>query len=388
MASVRKRGDTWSFRLSLNDPRTGKRVQPERGGFKTKRAAEQAAKMLEAEILGGTFIREEDITFKDFALRWLDMYRADGKKKESTIEIRQVDVNRICKQFGFVKLKAITGLKYQNMLNNLRDSGYKKNTITSTHSTARLIFSKAMELEVIKKNPTTYSVIPVKQETVEEIESSTLIPRYLEKDELQIFLAHSREQRDFHEFARYHVLAYTGMRIGELCALKWTDIDFSALTLSITKTISTKGGAVTSFRIQTPKTKSSRRTIEIDDETVVVLKEWKAMQNEYIMKNRKSYDDQNFVFMNMNKYPGKPATPKSLQKRMKVALKHCGLPALTPHSLRHTHVSLMAEIKIELPTIQERLGHKSDTITRNIYLHVTKRSKREAADKFSAFMKT
>lgn len=388
MASVRKRGDTWSFRLSLNDPRTGKRVQPERGGFKTKRAAEQAAKILEAEILGGTFVREEEILFKDFALRWLEIYKADGKKKASSVEVRQVDINRISKRFAFAKIRSITGMQYQDMLNDLRDQGYKKNTLISTNATASLVFAKAVELEVIKKDPTLRAVIPDKEKTVEEIESEGRIPRYLEKEELKKFLSFARHNRDFHEFARYHVLAYTGMRIGEMCALKWSDIDFEGQTISITKTLSTKHGGVGRYQIQTPKTKSSRRVVEIDSATIDVLKEWKSRQNEYKMKKRREYDDQNFVFVNMFHYPGMPATPRTLQFRMRTALELCELPKLTPHSFRHTHVSLMAEIKVELETIQERLGHKSDAITREIYLHITKRSKREAADRFASFMES
>ncbi|MNC08737.1 Tyrosine recombinase XerD [compost metagenome] len=101
----------------------------------------------------------------------------------------------------------------------------------------------------------------------------------------------------------------------------------------------------------------------------------------------KTFEDQNFLFVNRIKTPGDPLPKRDTQIRMKRNLISCNLPDhFTPHSFRHTHVSLLAEIGVELETIQERMGHKNDSMTRLIYLHITKSLKREASDKFASAM--
>jgi integrase len=89
----------------------------------------------------------------------------------------------------------------------------------------------------------------------------------------------------------------------------------------------------------------------------------------------------------VKKYPGYPLYIKLIENRMDRLLKLAGLNTdLTPHSLRHTHVSLLAEAGVGIEEIMERLGHSDDDTTRKVYLHVTKTKKKEAAQKFSELM--
>lgn len=91
---------------------------------------------------------------------------------------------------------------------------------------------------------------------------------------------------------------------------------------------------------------------------------------------------------NQGKHPGYPRTIKQYELRMERLLCLAGLNTeLTPHSLRHTHVSLLAETGIELHEIMDRLGHKDDVTTQQIYLHVTKYKKKEASRKFAELMR-
>ena len=117
------------------------------------------------------------------------------------------------------------------------------------------------------------------------------------------------------------------------------------------------------------------------------LKRHKARQNQLKMRCRDTYHDEDFVFTKENKHPGYPEILKTIGNRMMRLLSFAKLPTtLTPHSLRHTHVSLLAEAGVSLPEIMERLGHKNDMVTREIYLHVTKTLKKEAAQKFDKLM--
>lgn len=113
----------------------------------------------------------------------------------------------------------------------------------------------------------------------------------------------------------------------------------------------------------------------------------RSAQNIIRIRYRDIYHDKDFVFAKLYKTRGYPEYIKTLENRMCRLLKLAGLnESLTPHSLRHTHVSLLAEAGVELHDIMDRLGHKDDDTTRNVYMHVTKVKKKEAAQKFSELM--
>lgn len=388
MASIRKRGDTWSFRLSLNDMRTGKRMQPERGGFKSKRAAEQAAKLLEAEIIGGTFVNEDDILFKDFFEIWIKNYMSDGLKEPGTERNRRTSIKRVMTYYAYMKIKSITKAKYQSVLEDLRDRGFAKNSIAGTHAALSIMFSYAVEMEIIKKDPSVKAIIPEKKKTIEDLQKEE-IPRYLEKTELNLLLeCVSNKSINPQDYAMFHILAYTGMRIGELFALHLTDLDLENRTISINKNLSTPGFDGKPYRLGPPKTKRSKRKIDIDDMTVEVIRTHIAWRNKTKMKYRNTFLDSGFLFVSEAIPDGRPPVMRAFNIRMQKYLKRCELPKLSPHSLRHTHASLYAEAEIPLEVTQERLGHSDDKTTKLIYLHITKKLKRASADKFSEFMRS
>jgi integrase len=103
-----------------------------------------------------------------------------------------------------------------------------------------------------------------------------------------------------------------------------------------------------------------------------------------------SYYDKGYVFANFNRHPGYPILIKFVQSRMARLLKKISVlnSGLTPHSLRHTHTSLLAEAKVKIDEIMDRLGHIDDEVTRKVYLHVTAEMKKDASDKFSKLMRS
>jgi len=106
------------------------------------------------------------------------------------------------------------------------------------------------------------------------------------------------------------------------------------------------------------------------------------------MEHRKEWHDKKFVFAKTDKNYGYPNYIKFVENRMPRLLKTSKLPEeLTPHSLRHTHTSPLAEAGVGLEEIMERLGHSADEITRKVYLHITKTKKKEASQKFSELMR-
>ncbi|MDP4158172.1 MAG: site-specific integrase [Bacillota bacterium] len=385
----RKRGKTWYYTIDVGiKPDTGDRDQRSKGGFKTKKEAQLAAAVLMNELDQGTYVKEAEITFEDFKGEWLGLYQATGRVKVSTVRVREHESGRLLAYFAKYKMKNITRKLYQSALNDLKDKGLAHTTLEGIHCTGRMIFKKAVELGYIKVDPTQYAIIPRTQKTVDEIESETEVPEYLEKDELSSFLKMAKENGFEMDYIIFLTLAYTGMRAGELCALKWKDIDFENQTISITKTYYNPKNNIRKYQLLPPKTKSSIRIIEIDAIVLAELELHQSRQKIVKMEHRKVYHDKDFIFSMTEKNYGYPIYIKKIENRMNRLLKLAGLNTnLTPHSLRHTHTSLLAEARVGLEEIMERLGHSDDEITRRVYLHVTKTMKKEASQKFSELMR-
>ncbi len=385
-----KRGKTWSYTVDVGiKASTGKRDQATKGGFKTKKEAQTSAATLINELEQGTYVKEANILFKEFVEEWLELYQGTGRVKVSTVRVRKHEYNRLMTYFAHYKMKDITRKMYQSALSKLKAEGLAKNTLEGIHCTGRMIFKKAVELSYIKVDPTQYAIIPKTQQTVEEIEAETDIPEYLEKEELSVFLKTVSEKGLEMDIVIFTTLAYTGMRSGELCALKWKDINFKEQTISITKTYYNPTNNIKKYQLLPPKTKSSRRVIEVDAVVIAELEAHRIRQNIAKMEHRKTYHDKDFIFAMTDKNYGYPVYVKKIENRMARLLKLAGLnQELTPHSLRHTHTSLLAEAKVGLEEIMERLGHADDEITRRVYLHVTKTMKKEASQKFSELMKS
>ncbi|AQZ48323.1 integrase Int [Paenibacillus larvae subsp. larvae] len=382
-------GATWSYIIDVGiNPKSGKRKQKKKGGFKTKQEAQEAAALLVTELVQGTYVEEKNSTFEEYAKEWLLEYQSTGTVKISTIRLRQYCMKLLISYLAKLKLSNITTKQYQHVLLDLYNKGYSKNTIAGVHQTGKMIFQRATKLKIIKNNPTSHAVIPKKQTTVEELEAERDLPKYMEKEDLALFLRTAKEKGLDRDYAIFLTLAYTGMRIGELCALKWPDINFSEQTISITKTYYNPNNNIKNYTLLTPKTKSSKRVIIVDKIVLDELEQLQAEQKRIKMLFRKTYHDKNFAFAQQDEEnPGFPTYQKSIALRMTRLLKLAGLNTkLTPHSLRHTHTSLLAEAGVSLEQIMQRLGHRSDETTKNIYLHVTKPKKKEASQKFAELM--
>lgn len=140
--------------------------------------------------------------------------------------IFEESLQRIKNKIGGIKLRDLSTLQYQTMLNDLKDQGYSYSTISLAHVAVQLMYKTALQLEVIETDPTERAEMPVFEITVQELENGGELPKYLEKEELGLFLRTAMGEGDVQRFHALFTLSYTGLRIGELCALKTSDIDY------------------------------------------------------------------------------------------------------------------------------------------------------------------
>lgn len=386
MATYRKRGSTWSYQIVYKDPATGKRRYKSKGGFARKKDCMLAAAEIEKELNDKTYIEERKISFGEYATEWFKEYEANAKKP-STARARYYDMQHFIKAFGAVQIQKITPKLYKDVIYSLHEQGFSHNTLSGINSVGKMIFRKAMEERIIKSNPTEYVTLPKQKKTIEDLEAEKEIPKYMEKEQLNKFLAAAEEHGLDIDYYVFLLMAYSGCRVGEIVALKWSDFDFRNHQISITKTYYNPNNRIKEFQLLPPKN-SAKRTIVLDEFVMKQLKQLKQIQNEFRMETEKPYFNEGFVFVDTNNTPGYPVLIKTVERRMKRLIKICRFDEkLTPHSLRHTHTSLCAEAGVSLEEIMDRLGHKNDQITRDVYLHVTKSRKKEAANKFSNLMR-
>lgn len=379
---------TWAYIIDIGkDPSTGRRKQKKKGGFRTKKEAQNAVSLIIADLQHGNYVKEKNITFEDFAFQWLNLYGSSGRVKESTVRVRKHEISRLLDYFAKLKLTEVSRQMYQDALRDLFNKGLAENTIDGINRTGKMIFKKAIELEFLKNDPSLFSQAIRKSRSIEDIEGNIHLPNYLEKSELKFFLETAKKHGLEQDYPIFIILSYTGLRIGELCALKWSDLDFDQQLISITKTYYNPTNNQKKYKLLTPKTINSIRKIDIDQTVINALKQHLLFQKKVKLRLNNSYNDENFIFTNLTTAPGFPLYIKKIEIRMRRLLNLASLNIkLTPHSLRHTHTSLLAEAGVGLEQIMERLGHKDENTTRSVYLHVTKSMKKEASIKFEKLM--
>lgn len=167
---------------------------------------------------------------------------------------------------------------------------------------------------------------------------------------------------------------YTGIRLGELCALRWKDFDLEAGTMSIANTVSrirnfNSNGSKTELHVGTPKSKNSSRKIPLPEFLLELVKQ----QNPGY-----KYED-NYI---LSQKP-KPFEPRVYQKLYKRILKEAGIKDRKFHAIRHTFATRALEVGVDIKTLSEILGHSNVTITLNIYAHSLMEHKKAAIEKLN-----
>ncbi|MBK4212863.1 tyrosine-type recombinase/integrase [Bacillus safensis] len=365
------------------DPVTGKRKQIPRRG-KTKKEAEQrvlkAIAALEEDGIDETVVKK--MTFEKLAADWIRDYTLTTGNKKGTIRIRTKEIKILNRFIAKTNIAKITTRKYQKILNDLTEQGYARNTISGVHTTAGLIFKYAIQQKLLKHSPTEGAVVPKKRLTVEDIENNPIEEKYFEKEELEEFLLTVKEFGLDMDLERFYLLAFSGMRSGELCALKWTDINFETKEIRITKTIYSETNNMKEYELVPPKTAGSVRTIEVEGQIMDMLKEYQMRQKKRRLQSRikpEEYHDGNFVFARENGYP---FLPKNIIVRMERLLEKTSIKKhATPHIFRHTHISMLTEARVDITTIMKRVGHDDIKTTMRIYTHVTEKMKEDASQK-------
>lgn len=377
-----KKGSTWECVADApRDPFTGERRQIKRRGRTqgiAKERVKEAIRLLKEDGIDER--RSASTTFGQIAEEWFSVYEVSGVKL-STLDIRRKSINILNRYIENTPIPNVTFSVYQKIIRDLAKD-YSRNTLDSVNACANMIFDYAIKDKLIKDNPRDGVTIPKKRMTIADIEADSIEEKYMEGDELSEFLDAVMDEGLELDKEMFFTLAFSGMRPGELISLQEPDLNLTADQLKIIKTMYNKNNNMRTYELTVPKTAGSVRTIDMYPSIMKMLKQRVHKNNVHKMKYMKLMDDfhdEKFVFQRKNGYP---YVVKFVGERMERLLKFTSIKKhLTPHSFRHTHISLLTEAGVDLPTIMDRVGHDDSDTTIKIYTHVTNKMKEKAVQK-------
>lgn len=369
----------WKFYHYLGiNPDTGKKDYVQRQGFKSQSEARKALLKIINDYEKNKKIKkmnEQQYNFSEVTNLWLMHY--EKQVKVTTFATTNSYLrNHILPQFKDYYIDRISIRHCQDAV-NLWYASYTEASLLA--SITSRIFKFGINQGFCSDNPMD-KVIRPKNTHKKEYKAP-----FFSKEELQSFLQAVRADESIRAYTIFHLLAFSGLRRGELFGLQWRDIDFQRKTLSVNRTL-IYDQIEKEFKFSTPKTKNSKREIGIDNTTIQHLLRWRNYQREYFLGRGINVGAENqLVFTSQNNHYMTDAYLRRIIKR--VTTKH-NLPHITVHGFRHTHCSLLFEAGIEMQNVKDRLGHSNIKTTMNIYTHVTDSKRAETADIFGEFMES
>lgn len=352
--SVKKVGSMWSYRVDVGrDPHTGKRRQVYKSGFKTKREAELAKSAFVLNVKENGYFESKKIVFGDFLTEWLEsIYK--NQVQETTYERGVTIINlHLLPAFKHRSIDEITTYDLQCFFNQKHSDGLSPAYLRKIKSFVQMSLEVAFDWELITKNPASKVRLPKLVNEVKETWSA---------DDVSLFLENCE---DLKWKVAFRILLETGIRRGEVLALKWSNIDFDNFLLYVKESLARSKNSGLYFK--SPKTRSSIRTISISSNLVNLLTELK--QEQQLIQNimGASYGQHNLVISTED---GKPLDPRNLYRKFKDITNAIGLPNIPLHGLRHTNATLLMKNGVHPKVISSRLGHSKISTTMNIYTHV------------------
>ncbi|EJS70413.1 hypothetical protein ICW_01882 [Bacillus wiedmannii] len=376
MASFRKFGDVWEFRVRFKDPYTQKYKEKSKRGFKTKKEAQLAAAEEEKKLLNGLEVEITPTSLKHYLRDWLKLFKQDNVRKNTFILHERNIEKHIIPYFQNMNLKELKPMMYQKFINSLTDHGYSKRTVQIIHGTMNNAMKKAVSLKKIENNPCEEVVISNKNNKEREG------LKYMRSEDITLFLKTSYKYNYIY-YIFFKALLNTGMRKGEAAALQWKDINLKEHTITISKTLDFTAKTKEELFGDT-KTFTSKRTIMIPKSLVDELLAHKKWQNANKLVLQDAYEHElDLVFSRVD---GNFLPKSTLFNAFSRILKKANLPRLEIHSLRHTHAVLLLESGASMKYIQDRLGHKSIEITANVYSHISDKINKDSISGFEAYM--
>lgn len=374
--------------IDPNNPQ-GMSKRTTRGGFVSAKEADAHRRRwyTHFEETGGEVEVLGEVTFENYAMNWMRL--AKPNRQNTTMDgYEKILRNHLFPAIGHLPLTEITEDILRDHYAALRANGRKDernpggplgaNSLSKVHGLLRLVLDDAVEGKKLKVNPASrskYLQVPTKK----QIRGEKPETRVWTVEETQAFLSWNKNVKNDDLHLLWRVLVVTGMRRSEAVALQWRDFNFE------TSQIHVQRSADAARSRQLKKTKSFReRFIELDQETIEELKNWKQIRAQlgevFVLPD-------SFVF---GTYSNQLRIPNDISARWRrlivkarAELGHELQSRVKLHELRHTHATQLQDLGVDLDVLQQRLGHSEISTTVDIYTHGGRKMQSMAVKKLS-----
>lgn len=373
-------GLQWYWKATVTGPDSTARPKVKRG-FGTKRAAlDDMREALAASAKGG-YAEPSKMLLSEYLATWLDGLRL----APSTVASYRKNVRlHITPNIGMVPLASVTSARLTKLYVELEKDGradhragegLSPRTVRYIHTIISAALRDAVEDGLLPANPAAKAKPP----TAKQARSPEMHP--WTAGQLAAFLGWSREHSELH--AAWRTLAYTGMRRGELLALRWRDIDLDAATITVRRSAGLIRNMGEGASVEEGPTKTDKpRVVDLDPGTVEVLRAWKRERGSLVLVLAR---DEALVFGNIE---GGLRQPEHFSREWNRTVRRAiaqgiEVPEIRLHDLRHTHATILLSAREPVHVVSARLGHASSVVTMTVYAHVLPGSQREAATRFA-----
>ena len=368
---IRRRGKaSWELKYELPaDPVTGKRRSKYESFKGTKKEASKRLNQLLYERDNGTYIEPNKVTVGEFLNQYLLDHAQNTVGAKTFERYSEIVEKHLSPALGTLNLKQLSPLHIQNYMSEAMKSGRRNGkgglsaqTVKHHYRVLHAALEKAIKWRLIPVNPARAVDAP-KPEHKEMV--------ILTKMELATLLKAIQS-------SKYHMLifltAYTGLRRGEVCALRWSDINLENCVLTVNQSLErTKEGGL---RFKEPKTKRGHRNITLPKTIVQSLRKHRLEQDQERLKLGLGRDNKSLVFANPD---GSAIDPRNVTCRFKEIVKGLDITKISFHGLRHTHISHMLMDGVHVKVVSERAGHSAISVTYDKYCHVIPNMQQDAA---------
>ena len=368
------RGLSWYYVMYLGrDPRTGKKKQLWKRGFRTKKAAERALR--EALDRYERFGAEgsENIRLIELIEMW-DRDHVSTLAQSTADGYRSTVANFIGPAFGHYLINDLRPITFQEWVSSLMNPNQGERqasakTVRNILDVFSGIYTYAVGLELARRNP----VKLVRRPAVEPFDWFVLTPSMISE-----LLAAAKEKGE-EIYTPMAFALHAGVRRGETAGAKWNRLDFNSKTFTVALARArTSNGRIVTTR---PKTRASRRTITLDDTILAIMADYKAAQQEHFKCMGKRWTENNFIFVDDN---GFPHSPDAFSDHFRKLADSLGFDRARFHDLRHAHASILINQSVSPKAIQVRLGHSDIQTTFNTYGHLFPDTEANASRSFEA----
>jgi integrase len=361
---VRERGrGKWYAIVDLRDSATGKRKRKWHSlpGCKGKREAQEKCAALVTEISKGSYVEPSKVTVEAFLERWLKHIKTQVSPKtyERYSGIVKQNLSPALGSIVLSKLKAVQiSEAYSGALESGRrdgSGGLSARTVGHMHRVLRQALQQAVRWEELARNPAD-GVEPPKvhgkpMQTYDFSETAELLGQVRETP---IFVA-------------VLLTVFCGLRRGEICALRWRDVDLASAQMSVARSLEqTKGKNGTGLRFKSPKS-GKGRTVALSATIVEELRAYRARRAEEMLRLGVGLSEDSLIVCQAD---GSIMQPIYVSQRWGRFMKKAKLARLRFHDLRHTHATHMLANGVHPKIASERLGHSKVGITLDLYSHV------------------